>query len=64
MGATKRVAELIVQDAAQRTGRAFVAVRFGNVLGSRGSVVPFFQRADRGGRAGHRHPSRDASATS
>ena len=44
MGATKRVAELIVQDAAQRTGRAFVAVRFGNVLGSRGSVVPFFQK--------------------
>jgi FlaA1/EpsC-like NDP-sugar epimerase len=43
MGATKRVAELIVQEAARRTGRAFVAVRFGNVLGSRGSVVPFFQ---------------------
>ncbi len=44
MGATKRVAELIVQDAAQRTGRPYVAVRFGNVLGSRGSVVPFFQK--------------------
>ena len=44
MGATKRAAELIVQDVAQRTGRAFVAVRFGNVLGSRGSVVPFFQK--------------------
>ncbi len=44
MGATKRVAEQIVQEAAQRTGRAFVAVRFGNVLGSRGSVVPVFQR--------------------
>ena len=44
MGATKRVAELMVQEVAQRTGRAFVAVRFGNVLGSRGSVVPFFQR--------------------
>ena len=44
MGATKRVAELMVQQAALRTGRAFVAVRFGNVLGSRGSVVPFFQR--------------------
>jgi FlaA1/EpsC-like NDP-sugar epimerase len=44
MGATKRVAELMVQEAAQCTGRAFVAVRFGNVLGSRGSVVPFFQK--------------------
>jgi FlaA1/EpsC-like NDP-sugar epimerase len=44
MGATKRVAELLVQDAARRTGRAFATVRFGNVLGSRGSVVPLFQR--------------------
>jgi FlaA1/EpsC-like NDP-sugar epimerase len=44
MGATKRVAELLVQDAARRTGRAYAAVRFGNVLGSRGSVVPLFQR--------------------
>lgn len=43
MGATKRVAERLVQDAAHRTGRPYVAVRFGNVLGSRGSVVPFFQ---------------------
>jgi len=44
MGATKRLAELLIQDTAQRTGRAYVAVRFGNVLGSRGSVVPLFQR--------------------
>jgi FlaA1/EpsC-like NDP-sugar epimerase len=44
MGATKRLAELMVQDTAQRTGRAYVAVRFGNVLGSRGSVIPLFQR--------------------
>jgi FlaA1/EpsC-like NDP-sugar epimerase len=43
MGATKRLAELLVQDAARRTGRAYVAVRFGNVLGSRGSVIPLFQ---------------------
>jgi FlaA1/EpsC-like NDP-sugar epimerase len=44
MGATKRIAELMVQDIAHRTGRNFVAVRFGNVLGSRGSVVPRFKR--------------------
>lgn len=44
MGATKRMAELLVQDVARRTGRAYVVVRFGNVLGSRGSVVPLFQR--------------------
>jgi FlaA1/EpsC-like NDP-sugar epimerase len=44
MGATKRLAEMIVLDAAFRTGRAFSVVRFGNVLGSRGSVVPLFKR--------------------
>jgi FlaA1/EpsC-like NDP-sugar epimerase len=44
MGATKRLAELVVLDAARREKRAFAAVRFGNVLGSRGSVVPFFKR--------------------
>jgi FlaA1/EpsC-like NDP-sugar epimerase len=44
MGATKRIAELMVRDMARRTGRNFVAVRFGNVLGSRGSVVPLFKR--------------------
>jgi FlaA1/EpsC-like NDP-sugar epimerase len=44
MGVTKRIAELIVQNAAKRSGKAFVTVRFGNVLGSRGSVVPLFKR--------------------
>lgn len=44
MGATKRMAEMIVLDAAVRSGRAFSVVRFGNVLGSRGSVVPIFKR--------------------
>jgi FlaA1/EpsC-like NDP-sugar epimerase len=43
MGASKRVAEMMVQDAAQRAAGVLVAVRFGNVLGSRGSVVPLFQ---------------------
>ncbi|MGC1376910.1 MAG: nucleoside-diphosphate sugar epimerase/dehydratase [Anaerolineales bacterium] len=43
-GATKRMAEMIVLDAARRTGRAYSVVRFGNVLGSRGSVVPLFKR--------------------
>jgi FlaA1/EpsC-like NDP-sugar epimerase/EAL domain-containing protein (putative c-di-GMP-specific phosphodiesterase class I) len=44
MGATKRVAEMLVLKAAQKSGRAFVVVRFGNVLGSRGSVIPTFTR--------------------
>ena len=43
-GATKRLAEMIVLDAAHRTKRAFSVVRFGNVLGSRGSVIPLFKR--------------------
>lgn len=44
MGATKRVAELIVGMVAQRAQRPYVSVRFGNVLGSRGSVVPLFRQ--------------------
>ena len=43
MGATKRLAEWLVADAAIRTGRPYVGVRFGNVLGSAGSVLPIFQ---------------------
>jgi FlaA1/EpsC-like NDP-sugar epimerase len=49
MGATKRIAELIVQRAAMKYDRNFVSVRFGNVLGSRGSVVPTFLRQIRAG---------------
>ena len=50
MGASKRMASLIVQDAARHSGRSFVVVRFGNVLGSRGSVVPCFKaQIERGG---------------
>lgn len=44
MGATKRTAERIVQNVAKSTARPYVAVRFGNVLGSSGSVVPLFQQ--------------------
>ena len=44
MGATKRLAEWLVAEAAARTRRPYVAVRFGNVLGSAGSVLPVFER--------------------
>lgn len=50
MGATKRLAELLVQSAAAEGALRYMAVRFGNVLGSRGSVVTVFQRQlERGG---------------
>jgi len=44
MGATKKIGEIIVQDIAPKSLVKFSCVRFGNVLGSRGSVVPFFQK--------------------
>ncbi len=59
MGVSKRIAEYIVQAAAQQAqeGQVFVSVRFGNVLGSRGSVVPLFQeQIRRGGPVTVTHP--------
>ncbi len=43
LGASKRITERLTADAAQRTGRPYVSVRFGNVLGSRGSVITTFR---------------------
>jgi FlaA1/EpsC-like NDP-sugar epimerase len=57
MGSTKRMAEMLVLDAANRSGRPYSVVRFGNVLGSRGSVIPLFkQQIANGGPVTVTHP--------